>query len=171
MSKQAVLAFRSIGRGYSAAFKFFSTLNLSTLIHQWNWINQAKQLSNKTEFSWEKDFKEEAKNLKLYLLDTGQIDEFPDEHAGNIVAKIIVSVDGSWSTRGWSSRNGIVHICCDLTEKVLYVTRNCSQCRESDKVKERKAIDEISNVQFLEWYVKHEPNCLINHEGSASVCF
>ena len=104
------------------------------------------------------------------MLDTNQIDVFPDEQVGNIVSKINVNVVGSWSTRGWSYRNEIVDVFYDLTGKNFDVIRKCLQYRECNKAKERKAIGEMSNVEFLEWHLKYKPNCLMNHEGSASVC-
>ena len=36
-------------------------------------------------------------------------------------------------------------------------------------MKEKKESGDISYIDYLEWYTKHESECLTNHEGSSSV--
>lgn len=77
----------------------------------------------------------------------------------------------SWSSKGWSARDGVVAAISADTGKVLDVrfkTNSCPQCTEMEN--KRKG-DEVTRMEFLEWYLKHEPNCYINHEGSSQVFF
>ena len=36
-------------------------------------------------------------------------------------------------------------------------------------MEEKRANGEVSRIEFLSWYIAHEPSCLLNHEGSAQV--
>ena len=36
-------------------------------------------------------------------------------------------------------------------------------------MKEKKESGDISYIDYLEWYTKHESECLANHEGSSLV--
>ena len=44
-----------------------------------------------------------------------------------------------------------------------------SYCKVCNNLKHKKEMGTISLVQYVESYNKHEPDCLLNHEGSASV--
>ncbi len=71
--------------------------------------------------------------------------------------------------RGWSARDGLVAAVSEDTGKVLdviYLTRECSKCKGME---EKRSRGEVSRIEFLSWYIAHEPSCLLNHEGSAQV--
>ena len=36
-------------------------------------------------------------------------------------------------------------------------------------MEEKRASGQLSKIEFLEWYIGHEENCYLNHEGSAQV--
>ena len=77
--------------------------------------------------------------------------------------------DCSWNSRGWSARDGLVASVSEDTGKVLdviYLTRECSKCKGME---EKRAKGEVSRIEFLSWYIAHEPSCLLNQEGSAQV--
>ena len=80
-----------------------------------------------------------------------------------------VSVDGSWGSRDWASKQGIVDVCFEDTRKVLDVILETSYFKVSKNLKHKKEMGTTSLVQYVESYNKHEPDCLLNHEGSASV--
>ena len=77
--------------------------------------------------------------------------------------------DGSWSTRGWVAKKGIVAAIAENTGQVIDVVYKVNSCRECDKMNERRNKGEIDTLAYLTWYVKHEPNCFYNHDGSPQV--
>ena len=54
----------------------------------------------------------------------------------------------------------------DVVYKTTYTY--CSMCKEKEKA---KAEQKISHLEYLEWYLEHEPECFMNHLGSAQVSF
>ena len=109
----------------------------------------------------------QLKQLKTTM--AGHIELATDEEVEDTVVDIGASFDCSWSSRGWSARDGLVAAVSEDTGKVLdvtYMTRECSRCKGME---EKRARGEISRIDFLSWYISHEPSCLLNHEGSAQV--
>lgn len=169
INRQFVLAFRAIGRGYSAAAKFTSIMNLNKPISKNSWPHHTKAISEKTEILLEKNLQQESLNLKIYLREIGKIEDISDAELKDKNVEIAASVDGSWKTRGWSSTAGIVDICSDLTGKVLDVIYKNTKCVQCSKMKEKKRNGVVTEIDYLQWYVNHDDECLSNHEGSASV--
>ena len=53
--------------------------------------------------------------------------------------------------------------------KVLDVILKTSYCKVCENLKHKKEMGTINLVQYVQSYKKHEPDCLLNHEGFASV--
>ena len=49
---------------------------------------------------------------------------------------------------------------------VIFMTKLCPHCKQMD---DKRARGKLTRLEFLEWYIKHEPGCLLNHDGSAQV--
>jgi hypothetical protein len=49
---------------------------------------------------------------------------------------------------------------------VVFMTSSCPHCKQME---DKRTRGETSRLEFLEWYIKHEPNCQLNHDGSAQV--
>lgn len=49
---------------------------------------------------------------------------------------------------------------------VMHINKSCSDCKKMEETKKKK---EISTKDFLGWYIKHEPQCFLNHEGTSAV--
>lgn len=75
---------------------------------------------------------------------------------------INVSGDGTWKTRGHTSRVGVCTIIGDKTGKVIDTEVLSSYCKSCDAWKSKRGSSEYS-----EWRKNHEKECLINHSGSA----
>ena len=171
INRMLVLAMRSIGKGHFAAKKILRLMNLQPPVHPTCWRRYTKVLTDVTEELLENNLKEEAFNVKRYLQTVGQIDSNIDEQTlRNQVIKISASVDGSWGTRAWSSRDGIVDICFEETGKILDVIIKSSKCRQCLLKTNEEKSGKITELEYLERYTKHEADCLMNHEGSSSVC-
>ena len=96
-------------------------MNLHAPISSQHWRKRTKVLSDVTEVLLEKNLQIEAPNCKRFLRDTGQIEYLDDEQLAKTVIETNVSVDGSWKTKGWTSRDSIVDVCLDQAGKVLGV--------------------------------------------------
>ena len=75
---------------------------------------------------------------------------------------VVVSCDAAWQKRGFASLNGLVSVISVETGKALeyrVLTKKCSQCSLWENHKD--------NEGYVEFMMKHESECLINHAGSA----
>ena len=62
-----------------------------------------------------------------------------DERLEDKLINVSVSIDGSWSSRGWTARNGVVTVVSIDTGKVLDVVYLSNSCTASQR-KEREKI-------------------------------
>ena len=75
-----------------------------------------------------------------------------------------VSCGGTWQRRGFSSLNGAVACVSMDTGKVLDIeimSRYCQSCVAN------APLEKTDPNKFAEFRVTHEPECQINHDGSA----
>ncbi|GFV29000.1 uncharacterized protein TNCV_2275331 [Trichonephila clavipes] len=77
--------------------------------------------------------------------------------------EICVSGDGTWKTRGHTSRIGVCSVIGDFTGKVIDVAVLSSYCKGCEKWRGPK-----SGHSYEEWKLKHQPHCVKNHTGSSS---
>ncbi|GFV94922.1 uncharacterized protein TNCV_1029201 [Trichonephila clavipes] len=77
--------------------------------------------------------------------------------------EICVSGDGTWKTRGHTSRVGVCSVIGDVTGKVNDVAVLSSYCKGCEKWRGPK-----SGHSYEEWKLKHQPHCVKNHIGSSS---
>ena len=92
----------------------------------------------------------EAINVKRYMMATGQVPNVIEKDLKKTRVMIAASVDGSWKSRGWNSKDGIVDVGFDGTGKILDVivkNATCNTCRE---LKDRKEKGELSDFEHLE---------------------
>ena len=80
----------------------------------------------------------------------------------NEVADIVVSCDGTWQRRGFSSLNGVVTVIASETGKCFDYRVKSKQCASCTSWESRKSTEINLYEQFIS---KHD--CDINHEGSA----
>lgn len=94
-----------------------------------------------------------------------------DQELQKLLVEAGVYIDGSWSSRGWSARDGVIAAVSLNTGKVLdfvYLTNSCTSCNQKERELKEGT---IFRRQYLEWYLAHKENCFMNHEGSAQVSF
>ena len=113
--------------------------------------------------------KKAAIGAKEYIVKNGASEVPPEADLSKKVMNIGVSFDGSWGSRDWASKQGIVDVCFEDTVKLLDVILKTSCCKVCKNLKHKREIETISLVQNIERYNEHEAHCLLNHEGSASV--
>lgn len=167
----AVLAFRAIGKGFSAANKFCSIVNLPRPISKAPWTGHTKLFDEQATDLLEKVLERAAITAKEALIRAGDIEACSASELQKKICDVGVTLDGSWSSRGWCARDGIVAAISVLTGEVVdvvYLSSSCSQCTVMEGKWRR---EEITRKEYLAWYIKHEENCYLNHDGSASVSF
>lgn len=163
INRKSVLASRAIGKGCSGLEKFCSILGLIPITrnafteHTKFWENHA--LSLMTE-----NLKDSASRAKKLLI---QDYSLPTE---TNVVDLPTCFDGSWSTRGWVARKGIVAAIAENTSQVIDIIFKSNFCRYCEKLLEKRKNGDIDELEYLTLYTNHEPECFHNHEGSPQVC-
>ena len=102
----------------------------------------------------DQDHKANASEIKKLLSDGDASESLND---------VAVTVDGSWLSCGRSSRHGLVAVISADTGKVLdhvYLSTICRKCATKEESSK-------SNLDYLEWFLEHEKECTLTHEGSA----
>ena len=159
-----VLAFRAIGRGYSAAQKFCSIVNLLNPVGKKPWFQHTKAILKVAETMLEEELCDAASEVKKILRDVGDIEDCSDDALKEKVVDAGASFDGSWSSRGWTARDGLVAAIsvesCKVVD-VVYLSSACNQCTKMGKKRKR---GEISRRQFTEWYLGHDENCFMTKD-------
>ena len=169
INRAVVLAFRAIGRGYSAAQKFFSILDLPKSVSRKPWSRHTKAIAQAAEALLEEELNNAAFEVKCVLRRLGDIEDCTDEELRENITDTGATFDGSWSSRGWSARDGIVAAISVETGKVVdvvYLSGSCNQCTEMEN---KRQTGQITRLQFLGWYLQHDDNCYMNHDGSSAV--
>ena len=167
VNASSVAAFRAIGKGRAAAEKCLSMLDISSPVSTWS--SYTKELETKSKELTETSMEDAVFELKKLKRCIGEVPDCTDDQLKSKIVDCAASFDGSWNSRGWSARDGVVTAISDDTGKVLdviFMTKSCPHCKQMD---DKRARGELTRLEFLDWYIKHEPGCLLNHDGSAQV--
>ena len=162
INQQSIIAARLIGKGRQGLLKFSSVCGLSKPVSRPVYSEQNKILEKKSE---------EVKDISL--LAAGKM-------AKHIVAKSLdlneddkldvpTSFDNTWGERGYTARDGVGTAIAEPTGQIMDSCYKNSNCRECYVMEQKRLEGKISFIEYVEWYTKHEPNCLLNHEGSSGV--
>ena len=119
-----------------------------------------KQIEQTSTNHAEQVMKDAAKRLKDKIA-TERPQDIDDEDDSTI-ARVVVTVDGTWQKRCHSSKIGVVFvISVDSGEILDYEIKSmfCHECKAH-------AQDQESD-EHKKWLKKHEPNCSVNHKGSS----
>ena len=152
----------SLESGRAGLERFCGILNLPKPLSKAAYNKQLLQLEEASVKVCESIMNEAATRLINITEkeDMGMIEINDDGHK---LAKVAVTVDGTWQKRGYSSKNGIVFVISVRTGEVLdfeVLSLVCHQCQAHDKT------DHFSD-QYKQWKEKHQPLCPINHSGSS----
>lgn len=157
-----------IGRGHAAASKLFSFLGLKPITKNY-WSKNTKKIEKEAKNLLEKKAAFEVKEYKLAL---GELD-YTREQLSDVVVNAGVTIDASWCSRGWSATDAVIAAISVNTGKVVdvvHMSSSCSECKKMEKKKKKKKTDgEVSRLEYLSWFTKHEPDCYLNHDGSSAV--
>ncbi|CAC5384976.1 unnamed protein product [Mytilus coruscus] len=142
VNRLSVLAMRMMGKSRNALLKFCSILDLPSPVN----------------YGPYKKHTETWKEIATEIIEENM------SEAAEEIQQLKRKSDGSWAHVGYSSRFGFVSVISVDTGKVLdYVTlsNECKLCKKW----EREGKTHIRD--FLQWFVEHETDCTLNHDGSA----
>ena len=167
VNRASVLGFRAIGRGHAAASKMFSFLGLKPITRNY-WSENTKKIEKEAKNLLENELNRAAFEVKEYKFALGQLD-CTREQLSDVVVNAGDTIDASWCSRGWSATDAVIAAISVDTGKVVDVVHMSSSCAECKKMEKKKTDGELSRLEYLSWFTKHEPNCYLNHDGSSAV--
>ena len=144
------------GTGLAGITRIAGILDLPSPVTAKAYNNIVKTLSSESLAAREKVLKEAASNLKRFT----EINS--PKNIVNInnkpVAKVAVTVDGTWQKRGHNSKIDVVFILSVDTGEVLDQMVKCLFCTECNynKIKFKN-----NAVEFNNWYSSHKGSCCI----------
>ena len=152
------MGFRAIGKGHTAALKLLSLLNLGGPISRARWTSHTSALIKISNNVAEQNMKQAAEEVKN--LTSG---------SSNGTVDIGTSFDCSWNSRGWQAREGVVAAIAVETGKIIDIVHKCTSCPNCKVKQTARDNSKMSGVEFMEWFINHEPSCFLNHSGSPQV--
>ena len=158
INRAFTLAFRAIGRGQLTAAKTLSNLGLPKPSSKPVWCENTKIIADACSELVCEELKHSARELKELLGADGEG-----------YCTTAVSFDGSWCSRRWSARDGVVARISLKTGNVLDVIHLSSSCSTCDPLEKLHSEGQLSWMEFLEKKVEHGEVCCLNHDGSAQI--
>ena len=158
INERNVLANRLIGKGRANSEKYCSIMGLARPIRRTAWKKHATIVDAAAINAKDASIKRAAERVKIAGSETGKT-----------MIETPTSFDASWSSRGWTARDGVVAAIAEETSQVLDVlalTNGCPQCTELKNLMDE---GKLSSDDHMERYLQHEEECCVNHEGSSSV--
>ena len=172
INRRMALAMRYIGCGLTATETFCGIMNLPPPVQKSSYM-PIKETMNKAVVAVQAKSMKAAADMEYSLAEQKPIstDESDEEDDASAVPSdettprdIDVSVDGSWMTRGYSSKVGAVTTIGLVTGKALDTevrSKSCKGCDYWQKQKDKRPDD------YAKWLRTHGPNCEATHTGSS----
>lgn len=152
VNRRFILAMRVLGIGYKGAVKFCGLMDFPPFLYKRTYQIILKHIY------------EASKNMARYFTKKACTEEIDlnstDSETKN--TDLIVSGDGTWHKRGFSSLFGVTSLIGNYTGKVIDVLVKSSYCKACECRKNIKNTNE-----YKVWYNEHKNTCAANHEGSA----
>lgn len=167
INRAAVLGLRAVGCGHTAASKFLSFLGLAPVSRN-AWADHTKTIEEKAKVLLENELIRASREVKEHKFSLGEV-KCSREELDNFIVDAGVTIDASWCSRGWSATDAVIAAISVDTGKVVDVVHMSSSCTECKKMKKKRDNKEMTRLEYLTWFNKHEPDCYINHEGSSAV--
>ena len=152
----------SLDFGLAGLERFCGILNLPQPLSKAAYNKQLSRLEEASNTVCERIMNEAANRL-MHITEGENKDMIEITDDGHKVAKVAVTVDGTWQKRGYSSKSGIVFVVSVRTGEVLdfeVLSLVCHQCRAHEN------LDPLSD-EYKQWKGKHQYVCPINHKGSS----
>ncbi|GFW45676.1 uncharacterized protein TNCV_3246131 [Trichonephila clavipes] len=148
INRRFVYAMRTIGQGHAAMTTFCSVMDFPPPVAEKSYNN----IINKLQLC--------SKEVAEASMQSAALEEVTLTNSSDI----IISGDGTWKTRGYSSRVGVCAVIGDKTGKCIDAEVMSSFCKGCDSWKRRKG-----SPAYKKWKILHVKECLKNHNGSAGM--
>ena len=157
INRRSVLAMRLVGQGRESLKKVCATLDLPPPLAKKSFDFHRSALRQSTETLAQESMSRWSADL-LSLRTSS--------HAVN-PADVVVSTDGTWMRRGYSSLYGVQTVISLETKKILDVeilSKSCARCRSwKSRLEKRK----VSKEEYDAWAAGHAGECHINTHVSS----
>ena len=159
VNRRVVLASHQFG--YAGLTQFCAGMNFPPPVAKKAYNQHLIQIEKAVKNNAEEIMKDAAKRLKEKVLM-----ERPDdiEKDGAVeVARVAVTVEGTWQKRGHSSKMGVIFVISVDTGEILdYAVKSlfCHECKAHNT-------EDQESEKYQDWKKAHEPKCEINHVGSS----
>ena len=141
---------RLLGVGLNVIVNFCASMELLRPIFQSFYYKLMDMISIATATVQQASVKKAAQKEKEKSEENGQFEG------------IIVSGDGSWRKRGFSSLFGIASLIGWFTDKIVDVEVKSKYCKLCEHWKSK-----IGITEYEEWHITHANECQANHESSS----
>ncbi|GFX22965.1 uncharacterized protein TNCV_2086731 [Trichonephila clavipes] len=148
INRRFVYAMRTIGQGHAAMTTFCGVMDFTPPVAEKSYNN----IINKLQLC--------SKEVAEASMQSAALEEITLTNSSDI----IISGDGTWKTRGYSSRVGVCAVIGDKTGKCIDAEVMSSFCKGCDSWKRRKGSPAYKN-----WKILHVKECLKTHNGSAGM--
>ncbi|GFX59028.1 uncharacterized protein TNCV_3814621 [Trichonephila clavipes] len=148
INRRFVYAMRTIGQGHAAMTTFCDVMDFPPPVAEKSYNN----ITNKLQLC--------SKEVAEASMQSAALEEVTLTNSSDI----IISGDGTWKTRGYSSRVGVCAVIGDKTGKCIDAEVMSSFCKGCDSWKRRKG-----SPAYEKWKILHVKECLKNHNGSAGM--
>ncbi|GFX18691.1 uncharacterized protein TNCV_3311521 [Trichonephila clavipes] len=149
INRRFVYAMRTIGQGHAAMTTFCGVMDFPPPVAEKSYNN----IINKLQLC--------SKEVAEASMQSAALEEVTLTNSSDI----IISGDGTWKTRGYSSRVGVCAVIGDKTGKCIDAEVMSSFCKGCDSWKRRKGVTCLQKVENS----LHVKECLKNHNGSADM--
>lgn len=153
MNRRSALAMRVIGGGHRSLQTFCGLMNLPPPVQKSS-FSKIKDTLHEAVLKTETESLSKAGKLEYNLSEKISDDE---------VRNVDVSVDGTYMTRGFSSKCGVVSVIGCTSGKVLDIgvkSKSCKSCDWWDK-------KDKNSKECKQWKDSHLGECTLTHEGSS----
>jgi hypothetical protein len=160
INEDLVIAMRAIGKGQSGAVKFSSFMGLSKPIGRESYAKHVNTVANTIKETCKQQLNNAANESRMI----GGRPDTPATPNTTLITDIAITIDGSWLTRGFASRHGVVCAMSLESGKIVDCHHLSSVCRECEKWTGK----DQTSMEYMTWWLDHELDCTMNHEGSAA---
>ena len=157
VNRRAVLS--SYQFGHAGLKNFCAGMNLPPPVTTKAYNEHLKQIEKASTNHAEQIMKDAAKRLKDKI--ATERPQAIDDQNDIEIARVAVTVDGTWQKRGHSSKIGVVFVISVDTGEILdYEVKSlfCHECKAH-------TLQDPGSDEHKEWLRKHEPNCSVNYKG------
>ena len=160
VNRRSVLA--TIGYGLTGLENFCALMNLPEPIAKRAYNNSMKTIERGCIGVTESHMSNAANELRRIAEEENK-DQIEQDKDHRKIAKVAITIDGTWQKRGYTSKNGSVCVISVRTGKILdyeVLSVVCFECRAHEA-------EEKDTDRYMSWWQKHKDLCPINHTGAS----